>query len=110
MLALMGQSSCAPRLHGLPERAPALPCGTSALPAAQRELATELTWDLPSLAQGAQRPARREIRGARQGDPVQAVPVSSTRFGKPDAAAWTNNTVRVMARTVSPGAPVDLVR
>jgi triphosphoribosyl-dephospho-CoA synthetase len=32
----------------------------------------------------------------------------STRFIELDAAAWTNNTVRVMARNISPGATFDL--
>jgi hypothetical protein len=33
---------------------------------------------------------------------------SSTRFVELDAAAWSNNTVRVMARNISPSATFDL--
>lgn len=40
-------------LHGTPEAAPSLLCGTSTLPVGQREFAAEVTLDLPSLAVGA---------------------------------------------------------
>jgi len=45
--------------------------------------------------------------GARAGDLAQASLVSSTRFIELDAAVWSNNTVRVMARNVS-ASTVDL--
>ncbi len=45
--------------------------------------------------------------GARQGDLAQAALASSTRFIELDAAAWSNNTVRVMARNIS-SATFDL--
>jgi hypothetical protein len=48
------------------------------------------------------------VTGCRQGDLAEAALTSSTRFIELDAAAWTNNTVRVMARTISPSATFDL--
>ncbi|MBX6746154.1 MAG: hypothetical protein IRY87_29310, partial [Acetobacteraceae bacterium] len=39
---------------------------------------------------------------------AQAALASSTRFIELDAAAWSNNTVRVMARNISPTATFDL--
>ena len=95
------------RLYGLPEAAPALLCGTPALPVGQREFAAEVAWDLPSLAPGATSLLDVTVAGARQGDLAQAALASSTRFIEVDAAAWSNNTVRVMARNISP-ATFDL--
>ena len=43
----------------------------------------------------------------RAGDLAQASLVSSTRFIEINAAVWSNNTVRVMARNIS-GATFDL--
>ena len=56
-----------------------------------------MSWDLPSLAPG-----------CRQGDLADAALVSSTRLVELNAAARTTNTVRVMARSISPGATFDL--
>lgn len=89
------------RLFGLPEHAPALRCGTPALPVGQRKFAAEVTWDLPSLAAGAMALLDVAVTGARVGDLAQASLVSSTRFIELDAAVWSNNTVRVLARNVS---------
>jgi len=47
------------------------------------------------------------VNGARVGDLAHASLVSSTRFLELDAAVWSNNTVRVMARNIS-GATFDL--
>ncbi|MEO3475984.1 hypothetical protein AAFN86_29335 [Roseomonas sp. CAU 1739] len=47
------------------------------------------------------------INGAWQGDLAQAALASSTRFIELDAAAWSNNTMQVMARNISP-ATFDL--
>ena len=44
----------------------------------------------------------------RAGDLAQASLVSSTRFIELNAAVWSNNTVRVMARNIS-AATFDLV-
>jgi len=55
------------RLYGLPEAAPALLCGTPALPVGQREFAAEVSWDLPSLAPGATSQLDVTVPGARQG-------------------------------------------
>ncbi|MBR0658694.1 hypothetical protein [Neoroseomonas oryzicola] len=96
------------RLYGLPEAAPALLCGTPALPVGQREFAAEVSWDLPNLAPGATSLLDVTVAGARQGDIAQAALASSTRFIELDAAAWSINMVRVMARNISPTATFDL--
>jgi hypothetical protein len=96
------------RLYGLPEHAPALLCGTPALPVGQREFAAEVAWDLPALAPRATSLLDVTVAGARQGDLADAALASSTRFIELDAAAWTNNTVRLMARNISPSATFDL--
>lgn len=96
------------RLYSLPEAAPALLCGTPALPIGQREFAAEIAWDLPSLAPGATSLLDVTVTGARQGDLAHAAQASSTRFIELDAAAWSSNTVRVMARNISPTATFDL--
>lgn len=97
------------RLYGSPEAAPALHCGTLTLPVGQRDFAAEVTWDLPPLAPGATSLLDVTVTGCRQGDLADAALASSTRFIEIDtAAAWTNNTVRVMARNISPGATLDL--
>ena len=96
------------RLFGLPEHAPALLCGTPALPVGQREFAAEITWDLPNLAPGATQLQDVSVPGCRQGDLAHAALASSTRFIELDAYTWSNNTVRVMARNISPTASFDL--
>ncbi len=73
----------------------------------QREFAAEVAWDLPNLAPGATSLLDVTVNGARQGDLAHAALASSTRFIELDAAAWSNNTVRVMARNISP-ATFDL--
>jgi hypothetical protein len=47
------------------------------------------------------------VPGARQGERAEASLASSTRFIELDAVAWSNNTVRVMARNIS-GSAFDL--
>jgi hypothetical protein len=96
------------RLYGLPEAAPALLCGTPALSVGQREFAVEVTWDLPNLAPGATSLLDVTVIGCRQGDLAGAALASSTRFIELDAVVWTTNTVRVMARNISPSATFDL--
>ena len=96
------------RLYGLPEHAPALLCGTPTLPVGQREFAAEVSWDLPNLAPGATSLLDVTVTGCRQGDLAHASRASSTRFIELDAAAWTNNLVRVMARNISPSATFDV--
>ncbi|WP_149539317.1 pectate lyase family protein [Siccirubricoccus phaeus] len=96
------------RLYGLPENAPALLCGTPALPVGQREFAAEVAWDLPSLAPGATSLLDVTVTGSRQGDLTDAALAASTRFVELDTTAWSNNTVRVMARNISPTATFDL--
>ena len=95
------------RLCGFPGAAPAPLCGTSALPVGQREFAAEASWDLPDLAPGATSLLDVAVTGCRQGDPADAALASSTRFIELDAA-WTNDTVRVMERSISPSAAFDL--
>ncbi|MBX6741139.1 MAG: hypothetical protein IRY87_03710, partial [Acetobacteraceae bacterium] len=96
------------RLYGLPEDAPALLCGTPALPVGQREFAAEVAWDLPSLAPGATGLLDVTVTGSRQGDLAYTALAASTRFIELDATAWSNNAVRVMARNISPTATFDL--
>jgi triphosphoribosyl-dephospho-CoA synthetase len=48
------------------------------------------------------------VTGGRVGDIAAAALANSTRFIELDAFTWTNNTVRVMARNISPGATFDL--
>jgi len=82
--------------------------GTPLLPqSGQREFAAEVFWDLPSLASGATALTDVTVTGSRQGDLATVSLVSSTRFIDLDAAVWSNNTVRVMARNIS-GATFDL--
>ena len=88
--------------------APALLWGTPALPVGQREFAAEIAWDLPSLAPGATSLLDVTVTGGRQGDLAHAALAASTRFVELDATAWGNNTVRVMARNISPTATFDL--
>ncbi|MFC7542555.1 hypothetical protein ACFQU2_28040 [Siccirubricoccus deserti] len=73
----------------------------------RREFAAEVSWDLPSLAPGATSLIDLTVNGARAGDMASASLVSSTRFVELDAAVWSNNTVRVMARNIS-AATFDL--
>ena len=47
------------------------------------------------------------VNGARAGDLATASLMSSTRFIELDAAVWSNNTVRMMARNIS-AATFDL--
>jgi hypothetical protein len=99
-------------LHDLTEDAPAVLNGTPLLTGAlfgsgRREFASEVSWDLPSLAPGATSLLDVTVNGARAGDQAQASLVSSTRFIELDAAVWSNNMVRVMARNIS-AATFDL--
>ena len=95
------------RLFGPPEAAPAVLYACPSVPVGTREFQAEVSWDLPSLASGATAPTDVTVAGTRQGDMAQASLVSSTRFIDLTAIAWTNNTVRVMARNI-PGATFDL--
>jgi hypothetical protein len=100
------------RPYGLPETAPTVLNGTPLLTGAlfgsgRRDFAVEMSWDLPSLAPGATSLLDVTVNGARAGDQAQASLVSSTRFIELDAAVWSNNTVRVMARNIS-AATFDL--
>jgi hypothetical protein len=74
----------------------------------RREFAAEVAWDLPSLAPGATSLLDVTVAGCRQGDLMHAALASSTRFIELDAAAWSNDTARVMARNISPTATFDL--
>jgi hypothetical protein len=100
------------RIYGLPEAAPPVLNGTPLLSgpvfgSGRREFAAEVSWDLPSLAPGATSLIDVTVNGARAGDLAQASLVSSTRFIELNAAVWSNNTVRVMARNIS-AATFDL--
>jgi hypothetical protein len=65
-------------------------------------------WDLPSPAPGVASLLDVTVANCRVGDLADAALASSTRFIELDATAWTTNTVRVMARNISPGATFDL--
>ena len=96
------------RLYGLPEAVPAVLNGTPLLPQSeQREFAAAVSWDLPSLAPGATSLIDVTVNGVRAGDLAEASLVSSTQFIELNAAVWSNNTVRVMARNIS-AATFDL--
>jgi len=97
----------APRLFGLPEAATAVVTGTPTVPVGIREFVAKMTWDLPSLASGANSLIDVTAGGARQGDLAAAAIVSSTRFIVLDAAASTTGTVRVEARNISQSAAFD---
>jgi len=97
------------RLFGLPEAAPAVLYACPSVPVGTREFQAEVSWDLPSLASGATALTDVTVSGSRQGDMAQASLVSSTRFIDLTAFAWTNNTVRVMARNISGATVVRLV-
>jgi hypothetical protein len=69
----------------------------------QQEFAADVAWDRPSLMPGATSLLDVTVASSRQGDLADAALVSSTRFVELDAA-WTANTVWVMARNISGGA------
>ena len=96
------------RLYALPGEAPALLCGTPALPVGPREFQAEVSWDLPSLAPGVTSLLDVTKANCRVGDLADAALASSTRFTETDAAAWATNTVRGMVRNISPRATYDL--
>jgi hypothetical protein len=95
------------RLHGMPDAAPALLCGTPALPVGQREFAAETRLDLPNLALGAAHLVDVTVPGTRQGGRAEASLASSMRLVEIGAFTWPNNRVRVLARNVS-GSAFDL--
>ena len=67
-----------------------------------------MSWRLPSPAPGATSLLDVTVTGCRQGDLAHAAQASSTRFIKLDAAAWTTNTVRMMAGNIAPSATFGL--
>lgn len=73
----------------------------------QIELEAEVPLDRPRRAPGATALTDVTVSRARAGDLATASLMSSTRFIELDAAVWSNNTVRVMARNIS-GATFDL--
>ena len=92
------------RLYGLPEAAPALLCGTPALPVGQREFAAETTLDLPNLAARTVHLVDVTVAGARQGDRARGSLASSARFIELHAFTWFSNTMHVLARNFSASA------
>jgi hypothetical protein len=71
----------------------------------RREFATEVSWDLPSLAAGATALLDVTVTGARVGDLAQASLATSSRSFELDATSWSDNTVRVLARNVDNHRP-----
>ena len=67
----------------------------------QREFAAEVSSDPSSLTPGAASLLDVTVARARQGDLAHAALASSTRFIELDAAARSNNTMRVMAQNLS---------
>ena len=103
-----GRSGGAARRRCAPAALNGTPLLTRALfGSGRREFAAEVSWDLPSLTPGATALIDVMVSGARAGDLAQASLESSTRFIELDAAVWSNNTVRVMARNIS-AATFDL--
>ena len=96
------------RRYDRPKTAPTMLCGTPALPVGEPGLVAEVAWGLPSLAPSATSLLDVTVTGCRQGDLADAALASSAHFIEIDAAAWTNNTVRVIARNISPSATFDL--
>lgn len=70
-------------------------------------LALETSWYLPSLGPGATANVDVTVNEVRAGALAQTSLMSSPRFIELDAAVWSNNTVRVMARNIS-AATFDL--
>jgi hypothetical protein len=81
------------RLYGLPEHAPALPCGTPALPVGQREFAADATSNPPSLAPGATSLLDVTVAGAREGDwpPRRWPPPPASSNSTPPPGATTRS-------------------
>jgi hypothetical protein len=73
----------------------------------QREFAAEASWDLPNLALGATSLLDETVVGCRQGDLADAALAYSIRLSEHDAAAWTNDSVQVTARNISPNATLN---
>jgi hypothetical protein len=61
----------------------------------------QLRWDLPRLSAGATSLPDVTVTGARVCDLAQASLATNSGFFELDATAWSNNTVRVLARNVS---------
>lgn len=73
----------------------------------QQKFAAEVSGGVTSLAPGATSLIDITVNGARRGDLAYGSLASSTWFIKLDAAAWSNNTTRVMGRNIS-AATFDL--
>lgn len=106
------ESGRTPSASFLPEAAPAVLNGTPLLSgtlsgAGRREFAVEASWDLPSLAAGTTALLDVSVLGARVGDLANASLATSSRFFELDATAWSNNTIRVLARDMS-NTTIDL--
>lgn len=95
------------RLFGLPEDAPALLCGTPALPVGTREFQAEPSLHPPSLGAGATHLVDVAVTGARQSDFADASLDSGSIAFVLDCHVWSNDKVRVTARNVS-ASTVDL--
>ena len=67
-----------------------------------------MSWGLPSLASGAISLLGVTVTRCRQGDLAHAAQASSTRFIELDAAAWTTNTIRMLAGNISLSAAFGL--
>lgn len=94
-------------LYGLTEDAPAVLYGCPSLPAGTRTLTLETSWDLPSLGPSATASVDVTVPGARRGDFADASLDSSSIAFVLDRHVWSNDKVRVTARSVS-ASTVDL--
>ena len=95
------------RLFGLPEAAPAVLYGCPSVPEVTRSLMLEVAWDLPSLTAGATANIDVTVPGARRGDLADSSLNASSIAFVLDSQAWSNNSARVTARSVS-ASMVDL--
>jgi hypothetical protein len=76
------------------------PLGQPALIRGRREFAAEVPGIVPRLAEAATALHDVTVTGAWVGDLPQASLATSSRFCEPDATAWSNNTVAMLARNV----------
>jgi hypothetical protein len=89
------------RLYGLPEDAPVVLCGCSALPAGGRTLMFSASWELPSMTPNAATNMDVTLPGLRRGNFADASLDTSSIAFVFDFHLWSNDKVRVTAPNVN---------